>query len=151
MRTSLDGDIMLSSKLNFNLALGACSLLILLLSGCTQSHPLGIPDEQWQKMTMDQQIEARQQQAELNRAKAEQRAEEARARAAEAEAKIAEREQRRQDARYRDRVQCVLTNGQVKLSRGWARIESLVLDLVRGYEEQYTVEVSSEKKTRLSC
>ncbi len=127
--------------------LKACIAIVILavLCGCGPRHPLGIPDEQWQSMTLEQQIQARQQQAELDRAKAEQRAEEARARAVEAEARKAELERRRQDARYGERVQCILSDGQVKLRREWDRIHPAALDLVRGYEEEFNMEVASDR------
>lgn len=120
-------------------------MILAVACGCGSRHPLGIPDEQWQAMTAEQQIQARQQQAELDRARAEQRAEEARARAAKAEAQKAELERRRQDARYGERVQCVLSDGEVKLRREWDRIHPVALDLVRGYEEEFSMEAASDR------
>lgn len=120
-------------------------MILAVLCGCGPRHPLGIPDEQWQAMSPEQQFQARQQQADLDRAKAEQRAEEAKARVAEAEAKKAELERRRQDARYGERVQCVFSNGEVKLRREWDRIHPVALDLVRGYEEEFRMEVASDR------
>jgi predicted small lipoprotein YifL len=133
------------------LLLIAMLLLALCLTACGPRHPLGIPDDQWEAMTMDQQLQARQQQADLDRAHAERRAEEARARTAEAEAKIAERERRRQEARYGDRVQCVLANGEARLGRSWDRIQPLAFDLVRGFEEEVQIEVASDRMRGFSA
>ena len=125
----------------FTMAL--CGLLaVLWLSGCAPRHPLGIPDEQWQTMSLEQQLQARERQAELDRARAEQRAKEAQAREAEAARQLAELEQQRRDARYGERVQCVLSSAEARLNRQWRPVEPLALDLVRGFELPFELQQS---------
>lgn len=123
--------------------------MLVLLLACGPRNPLGIPDDQWAMMTPEQQFEARSRQADLDQARDERRAEEARLRAAEAEAKKAELEAMRQNAPYGDRVQCVLEGGQAYLNRSWHPVSALGLDLVRGYEEAFSMEVASGRYSRM--
>ena len=125
------------------------SALLVLLFACGPRNPLGIPDEQWAVMTPEQQLQARNQQAELDLAMAQKRAEEARQKAAEAEARKAELEAMRRNAPYGDRVQCVLEGGQAYLNRNWHPVSAFGLDLVRGYEEEFTMEVASGRYSRM--
>ncbi|ABK88978.1 hypothetical protein IBE20_04365 [Francisella tularensis subsp. novicida] len=76
----------------------------LLVSSCT-IHPLGIPDETWQKMTPQQQADAYQKQADID---AKQRAQE-----------LAYKQQQEQqiadikaNPRYGEYIQCVIDNGK---------------------------------------
>lgn len=124
-------------------------LLLAFVLACGPRHPLGIPDDQWQMMTLEEQNIARVRQAELDRAAAEERAARARLRAAEAEARKAELEAMRRNAPYGDRVQCVFEGGQAYLNRNWHPVSTLGLDLVRGYEEEFTMDVASGRYSRM--
>lgn len=124
-------------------------LLLAATLACGPRHPLGIPDEQWQRMTQEEQIQARTSQAELDRAIAEKRAAQARLRAAAAEARKAELEAMRQNAAFGDRVQCVLDKAQALVHREWHPINSMGVDLVRGFEESFTLEVASGRLARM--
>ncbi|WP_428622838.1 hypothetical protein, partial [Sedimenticola sp.] len=92
---------------------------LLLLSGCTISNPLRIPDEQWSQMTQEQKLKAYEQQAELDKARIEAKALE---RQAQIDADARKQEalmQMRQNARYGDLVQCVLEPLEVRYHRKW--------------------------------
>lgn len=102
------------------------------LTACAPRHPLGIPDEQWQTLSMEQRLQAHDKQATLDRAEDERRAAKARAREAEAARQHAELEARRRSARYGERVQCVLGDAQVRLGGKWRDIEPVALDMVQG-------------------
>ncbi|WP_028571581.1 hypothetical protein [Desulfonatronum lacustre] len=124
-------------------------LLLAFVLACGPRHPLGIPDDQWQMMSLEEQNTARVQQAELDRAAAEERAARARLKAAEAEARKAELEAMRRNAPYGDRVQCVFEGGQAYLNRNWHPVSAFGLDLIRGYEEEFTMEVASGRYSRM--
>ncbi|WP_146164798.1 hypothetical protein [Desulfonatronum sp. SC1] len=128
---------------------GGIAILFLLLLSCGHRNPLDIPDAQWQMMTPEQQLQARNQQAELDRALVLRKAEEARQRAAEAEARKAELDAMRRNAPYGDRVQCVFEGAQTYFNRNWQPILPLGLDLVRGYEEAIVMEISSSEYLRM--
>jgi hypothetical protein len=109
-------------------------LVIVGLSACGPHYPLGIAEEQWLNMNTEQRLQAQEKQAELNKAKAERQAAEARAREAEATRQRIELETRRREARYGERVQCVLSKAEVKLGGKWRDIEPVAVDLVQGME-----------------
>jgi len=114
------------------LAVGGLLASVLLLSACGPRYPLGIPEEQWTRMSVEQQNEARMQQAELDRARAEARRREAEARRAEAAARAAELEHARQTAAPGERVQCILQPAEIHYGGKWRPAEPLGLDLVAG-------------------
>ncbi|WP_031385432.1 hypothetical protein [Desulfonatronum thiodismutans] len=124
-------------------------LLFSVVIACGPRHPLGIPDDQWQVMTLEEQNMARVRQAEMDQAAAEERAAQARLRAAEAEARKAELEAMRRNAAFGDRVQCVLDQAQARVHRDWHPVETVGLDLVRGFEESFTMEVTSGRLSRM--
>lgn len=112
----------------------ACLLVVILilLVGCTSKYPLGIPEEQWQALSPQEQLEARQKQASLDKAQAERRAAEARAREAEAKQWLKDLEAKREAARYGERVQCVLSPAEAYLAGSWRQVEPVALDIVKG-------------------
>lgn len=114
-------------------------LIFFVLVGCTASHPLGIPDTQWQDMNTEQRLQAQQKQAELDRAAEQQRAADARAREAEAIRQTAELEARRRDARYGERVQCVFSDAEAHLGGKWRNVEPVAMDLVQGMEVAFNL------------
>jgi hypothetical protein len=112
---------------------------LLAITACAARYPLGIPEEQWKAMSTEQRLQAQEKQAAIDRERARQHAAEARAREAEARAREAELatkraalDQSRRDARYGERVQCVLNDAYVAVSGKWLDIEPIGLDLVRG-------------------
>lgn len=109
-------------------------LLILFLSSCATRYPLGIPEAEWQAMSQEQRLAAREKQAELKQAEAERRAEEERARAEEAARQQAELNEKRRQAAYGERVQCVLDPVEARIFGSWRQAEPLALDLVVGLE-----------------
>ncbi|MEN6585626.1 MAG: hypothetical protein ABFE02_06180 [Sulfuricella sp.] len=115
------------------------TIVLLALTACASRYPLGIPEEQWQAMSTAQRLQAQEKHAELKRAEAERQAAEARAREAEAERQRAELETRRREARYGERVQCVLSNAEAYLGGKWRSIEPVALDLVQGMEISFNL------------
>ena len=112
-------------------------LLLVVLTACGTRHPLGITDDEWEAMSVEQRIQAREQQAALDKAAAERRAEEARLREAEERRLLMELEVRRGEAAYGERVQCVLSRAEAYLGREWREMEPIALDLVTGIEVAY--------------
>jgi hypothetical protein len=104
----------------------------LFLAACGTRHPLGIAEDQWQAMSTEQRLQAQEKQADLDRAADERRTVEARAREAEAARKQAELESQRRNARYGERLQCVLNDAEAQLFGKWRPIQPLALDLVKG-------------------
>ena len=130
--------------------------LLFVLAGCLPTrHPLGINDEDWQVMSLEQRLEAQEKQAELEHAdrvrKAEQKA------APEAEAtrqplQPLQAETRRAPAapvRYGERLQCVLSQAKVRIADKWRPVESTVLDVSRGQVTEFTLAEPAGQKGRL--
>lgn len=123
-------------------------LVALTLSACGTYHPLDIPDEQWQVMNTDQRLQAQHKQAELDQIAAERQVAEARAREAEAAQKAAQLEIRRQQARYGERLQCVISASEARLGGKWRGTESVALDVVQGLEAEFTIAEPANKTWR---
>ena len=117
-------------------------IVVLILSACS-NYPLNMSEEEWQALTAEQQLAARQQQAELDEARALRRAREAEAKAAEAERAALALQEARKHAAYGDNVQCVFSPVQAYLNSKWRTAEPLALDLVRGYEHPVTISEQS--------
>lgn len=120
-----------TSSLN-PLRLGCLAAVMFALAACGPRYPLGIDETHWQTMSAEDRIRAHEQQASLDQAAAERRAAEARAREAEAQHRQAALAQARRDARYGERVQCVLADAEARLGGKWRRVEPVALDLVQG-------------------
>ena len=115
--------------------------LVLILSACAPRHPLNIDDKDWQALSPQQRLQALEQQAQLDLAREQRRSAEAqqheaqaRQREAEAARQQAELEKLRCQARYGDRVHCVLEHAERYRSRRWEPIEPLAFDLIRHIE-----------------
>lgn len=128
----------------------ALLMLTLGLIACGPYHPMGISDEEWQTLTPEQRMQARELQAEVDKAKAAERAEKARIRAEQEAREQALIEERRANPQYGERVQCVLTEGQAKLSRKWRSIEPVGVDLVIGEKQAFDVLHLRDGRTRYS-
>lgn len=102
------------------------------VAGCVPAHPLGLSEAEWRAMSVEDRATALERQAEIDRMNAETRAAAAAARLAEERAAQMELDNRRQSARYGERVQCVLTGAELKKFNDWRAIEPVMLDLVTG-------------------
>lgn len=111
---------------------GAALVFVAALAGCGPRHPLGVADEDWQAMTIEQRADAHARQAALTQAAAERRTAEAAAQAAEDQARQVKLDDRRRSAVYGERVQCVLSGAEVHHWRRWTPIEPQAFDLVVG-------------------
>lgn len=120
---------------------------VLLLGACA-TNPLGISDEDWERMSLEERQRAYERQAEINLARAERQAAEARIREAEALQEAARREELRQSALYGDRVQCVIRSGEGYLAGNWRRIESVGFEAIRGIHTEFEMIEHSSSRTR---
>lgn len=117
------------------------------LSACA-TNPLGINDEDWERMPLEERQRAYERQAEIDLARAERQAAEARVREAEALQEAARREELRQRALYGDRVQCVIRDGEGYLGANWRRIEALGFEAIRGIHTEFEMIEHSGSRTR---
>lgn len=124
--------------------------LTLGLIACGPYHPMGISDDEWQTLTPAQRMQAREQQAEVDKARAAERAEKARIRAEQEAREQAIIAERRANPQYGERVQCVLSGGQAKLSSKWRNIEPVAVDLVIGESQEFDVRHLRDGRTRYS-
>ncbi|GAA0788092.1 hypothetical protein [Marinobacterium sediminicola] len=106
-------------------------VLAIALSGCT-TYPLGLDEESWRELSPQQKLEASQKQAELDQARNLRLAREAEARAEEAREAANKLMLLRHQAKYGERVQCVLEPVSHHRSGKWRRLEPAALDLVLG-------------------
>ncbi len=105
--------------------------LTLMLAAC-QSNPLGMSDEEWARLTPEQQMQARMKQADIRKASAERRAE-----ARRQKAMLAAEERRRIEriyasARFGDILECVVEGGLADFRPGWRGYDPAPFTLVRG-------------------
>lgn len=112
--------------------LGTALLAAFVLGGCT-IYPLGIPEDQWQRMTPEQQHEARMEQARQDEA-ARERYQLRQQQLLEAQQRERdEREQRLRQAVPGDVVQCRLDGVQIKLGKKkWRAANPLAVELLQG-------------------
>ncbi|ELH5150681.1 hypothetical protein V9K20_001099 [Vibrio cholerae] len=115
----------MKSSLNPLKAYLSSVICVLLLNACA-SYPLGMSEQQWLVLTPEQQYEAQLKQAELDRQR------EAR-RLAEQQAQL---ELARENAKYGERVQCVLQNSELYFNKKWRASEPLALDLLANQPAQ---------------
>ncbi|ADU66401.1 hypothetical protein Selin_1671 [Desulfurispirillum indicum S5] len=127
----------------------------LFLSACGTKLPLGMDEAEWNTLSSQQRLDARAKQAELDQAREQRRTAEAQQQAAqtrlrelEAARQLAELEKFRCEARYGDRVQCVLHEAQIYRSRQWQSVQPIALDVVRGTEVEAAVHQQSERSLR---
>jgi predicted small lipoprotein YifL len=119
---------------------------LIALAGCTARYPLDIPEAQWEAMTPQQQLEARQQQADLDRARAEAHQAAAEARRAEAEAQALALAEQRRNAPLGTRVQCLL-EGDAYLAGNWGSMAPLVVDVVEGMDLEVTIHSQDRRRS----
>lgn len=103
------------------------------LGGCA-TYPLGMGKAEWEDLTPEQRLEARQEQASLDRARAERRAAEARAIQGQRDALQQARRAAGANAGRGERVQCLLT-GELRAGGGWQPAAPTVVDLVVGWTD----------------
>ncbi|EKF9985861.1 hypothetical protein O1D80_003343 [Vibrio cholerae] len=103
----------------------------LLLSACA-SYPLGMSEAQWLALTPEQQYDAQLKQAELDRQREARRLAEQQAREQALKEQQAQLELARENAKYGERVQCVLQNSELYFSAS----EPLALDLLANQPAQ---------------
>lgn len=145
----------MSSVLHFNyLIKGIRSLLLLVMAAglvaCGPYHPLGISDDEWQTLSSEQRMQARSKQVEIDKAKAAERAEKARLRAEEQARQDALVAERRANPQFGERVQCVLSSAEAKISSKWREIEPIALDLVVGETVAFQAQHLRDGRTRYS-
>jgi len=123
------------------------SFLLLLLTGCLNNYPLGFNEEEWMRLSPEQQLDARSQQAaidEQKRIEREARADAERLRQAMEKQADKERiEQRYHHAQYGDVIQCVLKKTVLDFKPGWRDTKTAGFTLVRG--ESKTIEIHSDQ------
>ncbi len=110
---------------------GLCALF---LTGCFATYPLNLSEEEWEALSPEERLAAREKQAELDRAAAERRTAEAQAREAEAARQLAELEVRRREAGYGERLQCVMEQGELRSGSRWRAVEPFAVDVVEGMD-----------------
>lgn len=120
---------------------------LMLLSGCA-SYPLGMSEQEWQALTPQQQLDAREKQSELDQKAAERRAAEARLEAEREAQQQAELAQRKANAAYGERVQCVLQNAEYKEGKSWYALEPVGFDLVVGEIQPLSLVHIKNKRTQ---
>ena len=117
------------------------SLLVLfcfsLIAGCISFHPLGMSNSEWNALTPQQKMEAREKQAQINAQKKQAKADrEAAAQAASAK--------RYETARYGDIITVVIKGGTMDINGNRRDYEPIIFDLVKG--ESKTVNILREGK-----
>ncbi|GGF57918.1 hypothetical protein GCM10011332_09280 [Terasakiella brassicae] len=126
------------------------SSFLLLLSGCLNSYPLGMSEEEWMRLNPDQQFQARRQQAEIDeqkRMEREARAEAERLRQTMEEQAYQDRiDYKYRHARYGDVIQCVLEKAVIDFKPGWRDGEPVGFTLVRG--EGKLIDIHSSARDR---
>lgn len=122
---------------------------VLCCAGCGPKYPLDIPEEKWTTMSTDEQLRAREKQADLEKAQEKRRTAEAKAREAEAIEWLKRQEAARDQARYGERVQCILSNAHVYRWGEWRRIEPLALDIVQGMVLEFEMHAADSEELRL--
>ncbi|EIF8946683.1 hypothetical protein LF048_000270 [Vibrio cholerae] len=103
----------------------------LLLSACA-SYPLGMSEAQWLALTPEQQYDAQLKQAELDRQREARRLAEQQA----LKEQQAQLELASENAKYGERVQCVLQNSELYFNKKWRASEPLALDLLANQPAQ---------------
>lgn len=127
------------------------SSFFLLLTGCLNSYPLGMSEEEWVRLSPDQQFQARSQQARIDeqkRMEREARAEAERLRQTMEEQAYQDRiDHSYRDARYGDVIQCVLEQSVIDFKPGWRDGEPVGFTLVRGEGKLIDIYSARDQKT----
>ncbi|MCH8502569.1 MAG: hypothetical protein LAT77_11750 [Aliidiomarina sp.] len=114
-------------------------MMTALLWACS-SNPLGMSDDEWDALTPEQKLEARQEQARLEQRRRELASIEERARQEQEHKERELLQQRLATARYGEIVQCMMPDPLGHLSSGWRQAEPLAFTAVIGFEVPVTVE-----------
>lgn len=96
-----------------------CSVVCALLLTACISYPLGMSEAQWLALTPEQQYDAQLKQAELDRQREARRLAEQQAREQALKEQQAQLELARENAKYGERVQCVLQNSELYFNKKW--------------------------------
>ncbi|MGL6355733.1 hypothetical protein ACSZMT_18810 [Aeromonas veronii] len=97
-----------------------CVPCALLLTACA-SYPLGMSEAQWLALSPEQQYDAQLKQAELDRQREARRLAEQQAREQALKEQQAQLELARENAKYGERVQCVLQNSELYFNKNGER------------------------------
>lgn len=124
---------------------------VFLLTACANNYPLGMSEDEWNRLTPAQQLDARQQQATIDQAERERRAQAAR---------LAAEEERRQQELYQERlrnaqpgeiVQCVIENAEGYFGSEWRAAEPTGFMVLRGFSEQVTLAQQDRPSRRVTA
>ncbi|TVP88206.1 MAG: hypothetical protein EA348_11290 [Pseudomonadaceae bacterium] len=103
------------------------------------SYPLGLSEEEWVRLSPEQQLDARSRQAEIDQAERARRAEAARLAAEQQRLEQQAREERLRNAAPGDLVQCVLDDAEGYFAGDWRTASPVGFSLVLGYREVIAV------------
>lgn len=107
-------------------------LSVLILAGCISFHPLGMSDSEWNALTPEQKIAAREKQLQLNAQKKQ----------AEADRQAAEKNalaRQYEKAVYGDIISVAITNGTMEIHGKRREYEPIAFDLIRGESKQVDI------------
>ncbi len=122
--------------------------LVLLLTACLQTYPLGMSEAQWKALSPQEQMQARVKQAELDRIEAARRAEEQRREEKRKEAEKARIASLYASARYGDIIECAVEGGIADFHPGWKKYQRAVVSLVRGEIKEVSLRSESGSDTQ---
>lgn len=123
----------------------------LFLTACATSYPLGMAEDEWNRLTPAQQLDAREKQAVIDQAERERRAEAAR---------VAAEQERRQQERYQERlrnaapgevVQCVLQEAEGYFGGNWRAAEPTGFTLLQGFNQDVSIARQDRQNRRLTA
>ena len=117
---------------------------LLILSGCLASHPLGIPPEDWEQMSVQERAEARAKQRHLD---AERRRELAERAERERQQEL-EMAQRRADAAPGTLVQCTLTSSEIYRRGDWQGAQPSGIEVLRGETRDWVIQEQGRPSSR---
>lgn len=104
-------------------------LVVFLLTACA-SYPLDMSEDQWLALTPEQQYDAQLKQAELDRQREARRLAEQQKREQALRDQQAQLELARENAKYGERLQCVLQDSELYVSKKWRAGDPIALDLL---------------------
>lgn len=123
----------------------------LLLTACATTYPLGMSEDEWNRLNPAQQLDARQKQAAIDQAERERRAHAARL-AAEEERRQQELHQARlRNAQPGEIVQCVLEDAEGYFGSEWRAAEPTGFTVLRGFSEHVTIAQQDRQSRRVTA
>lgn len=129
----------------------AFAFAALLLAGCATNYPLNISEDEWKRLTPQQQLDARHRQAELDQAARERRAEAARKAAEQERLEQKHHQERLRNAGPGEVVQCVLENAEGYYAGNWRPAEPTGFTVLRGYSETVTLAEQNRQTRRVQA